>query len=133
MHQSELTWSTGSGCGCPWKNGGSDSGVPHSIHQHLLKLGKPECRACACRGCGRLWLDGGWNSCGQRYCRRARPVTDERWWRWSPGLLHCCFVCSSLISDCYLAQHCLIGVDLARAGAPPFVLSMLNACCYLMM
>ena len=41
--------------------------------------------------------------------------------------------CSSLISDCYLAQYCLIGVDLARAGAPPFVLRMLNACYYLMM
>ena len=36
--------------------------------------------------------------------------------------------CSSLISGCYLAQHCFIGVDLTRAGAenlPPFVPRML--------
>ena len=44
--------------------------------------------------------------------------------------------CSSLISDCYLAQHCFIGVDLTQTGAenlPSLVLRMLNACCYLMM
>ena len=39
---------------------------------------------------------------------------------------------SSLISDCCLVQHCLIA-DLTRAGAPPFVLCMLNACYYLML